>query len=199
MWILLPSSWKLILVPVESVGLGDVCARYPPQPFVFRKTNFTSSFTSPIIPTFPLSSESPSARGCLWVWAKCLKAMGSVHWGPRPLGFRCGALLLSFHFCFWTCNSPIICKGLKARESFFSLQRCRGGTLCSMFWYQLAMVEAFNKFLLNMTLWFSSCKEMQPHLQTAVVFMFIFRRHIHLSRKGLTQHCGNCSWSKGGD
>lgn len=136
--ILFPSSWNLILVPVESLDSDDVCARYWPQSFFFFFVRLISHLPLPIIATFPLS-ESSSAHPSLWVWAKCLKAMGSVHWGLRPLGFRSGALLLSFYFCFWTCNSPIICKGLKARESFFSLQRCRVITLRCMCWYQLGL------------------------------------------------------------
>lgn len=180
--ILLPSSWNLILVPVESLDLDDVCARYWPQSFFFFFVRLISHLPPPIIATFPLS-ESSSAHPSLWVWAKCLKAMGSVHWGLWPLGFRSGALLLSFHFCFWTCNSPIICKGLKARESFFSLQRCRVITLRRMCWYQLAMVETFNKYDFMV---FHLQRNAASSTDRRCVCVHYWR-HIHLSRKGLTQ------------
>lgn len=59
-----------------------------------------------------------------------------------------------------------VCKDVKAHGSFLSRQRCR--VACA------AVSWSWSKLSINMTLWFFTCKEMQPHVQTAIAFMFIF-------------------------
>lgn len=96
------------------------------------------------------------------------------------------------HSCFWTLNNPIISKGLQDHGNFFSLQKCHLVTPHLILWYQLAMGESFNKFLSNLTSWFSTCKKIKPHVQTAVC-LCKFLKMCPSIEEWSKQDCGNCS------